>query len=273
MSAEDKLPTAPQSIDLAELFCKLQDQLLAKQNLVRSAITHPGTKGDASEVNWLQLLRDYLPSRYQIEKAFLVDSKGTLSQQQDIVIFDRQYSPFILNESGALYVPAESVYAVIEAKQEFNRDHVIYAADKAASVRSLHRTSAAIQHAGGTYPPKKPFRIPAGIVTVSRGWKEAFGEPFIKVLKETAASEERQIDFGCVLDSGGFSVSYDASGEPTISHSDPSFAVMHFLLNLFRTLQFLGTVPAIDVLEYLEWLKKRECPEECPVVSATPDEE
>lgn len=145
MSTKETAPAHPQSIDLADLFCKLQEQLLAKQNLVRSAIQHPGTKGDASEVNWLQLLRDYLPSRYQIGKAFLVDSKGSLSQQQDIVVFDRQYSHFILNESGALYVPAESVYAVIEAKQDFNRDHVIYAADKAASVRSLHRTSAAIQ--------------------------------------------------------------------------------------------------------------------------------
>jgi hypothetical protein len=257
----EQLPTTPQSIDLADLFCKLQDQLLAKQNLVRSAIPHPGTKGDASEVNWLQLLRDYLPSRYQIEKAFLVDSVGTLSQQQDVVVFDRQYSPFILNESGALYVPAESVYAVIEVKQELNRDHVIYAADKAASVRSLHRTSTSIQHAGGTYPPKSPFRIPAGIVTVSCGWKDAFGEPFIKVLRETAASHERQIDFGCVLDSGGFSVSYNAAGEPTVSHSDASFAIMHFLLNLFRTLQFLGTVPAIDIVEYLRWLEQRECPD------------
>lgn len=125
----EDLPTSAQSINLADLFSKLQEQLLAKQNLVRSAIPHPGTKGDASEVNWLELLRDYLPSRYQVEKAFLVDSQGALSQQQDVVIFDRHYSPFILNQSGALYVPAESVYAVIEAKQELNRDHVIYAAD------------------------------------------------------------------------------------------------------------------------------------------------
>ncbi len=251
----DSTETAPQSIDLADLFCKIQQQLLAKQNLVRSVIPHPGTKGDASELNWLQLLRDYLPGRYQIEKAFVVDSLGTLSQQQDIVIFDRQYSPFILNESGAFYVPAESVYAVIEVKQELNREHIIYAADKAASVRGLHRTSASIQHAGGTYSPKKPFRIPAGIVTISCGWKESFGDSFAKVLTETAASEERQIDFGCVLDSGGFNVSYDASGEPTVRCSDPSFSVMHFLLNLFRTLQFLGTVPAIDVGDYLKWLE------------------
>jgi hypothetical protein len=39
---------------------------------------------------------------------------------------------------------------------------------------------------------------------------------------------------------------------------------MHFLLNLFRTLQFLGTVPAIDVFEYLRWVEKKDCPVVCP---------
>lgn len=252
-------PTEPKSIDLAEMFCSIQEGLLAKQNLVRTAIKHSGSKGDASEVNWIQLLRDYLPKRYCIEKAFLVDSKGVLSQQQDIVIFDQQYSPFLLNVSNAFYVPAESVYAVIEAKQELNRSHVIYAAEKAASVRGLHRTSVPIQSASGVLSAKPPFRIPAGIVTVSSEWKDPFGEPLTKVLTETAASEERQIDFGCVLDAGGFSVAYDASGTPTITQSDPSLAVMHFLLNLFKTLQFLGTVPAIDVGEYLNWLNKKPC--------------
>lgn len=257
------LPTEANSIDLAELFCRLQEQLLAKQNLIRDIVLHPGTKGDASELNWLELLRDYLPKRYRVEKAFLVDSKGTLSQQQDIVIFDRQYSPFILNESGAFYVPAESVYAIIEVKQEMNREHVIYAGEKAASVRSLYRTSAPIYHAGGTHPPKAPFRIPAGIVTVTSGWVEPFGNAFEKVLTEQAASADRQIDFGCVLDGGGFTVSYDASGIPTVTHSDPSFSIMHFLLGLFRTLQFLGTVPAIDIGAYLEWLEKNPCVTAC----------
>ncbi len=259
----DSLPTEAHSIDLADLFCRLQRQLLAKQNLIRDVVLHPGTKGDASELNWLELLRDYLPKRYRVEKAFLVDSNGTLSQQQDIVIFDRQYSPFILNESGAVYVPAESVYAIIEVKQELNRDHVIYAGEKAGSVRRLFRTSAPIYHAGGTHPPKAPFRIPAGVVTVTSGWVEPFGDAFNKVLLEQAASEDRRIDFGCVLDGGGFSVSYDASGIPTVSHSEPSYSIMHFLLGLFRTLQFLGTVPAIDIGAYLEWLEKKPCETAC----------
>lgn len=60
----------------------------------------------------------------------------------------------------------ESVYAVIEAKQNLTRANIIYAGRKAASVRRLHRTSAPIVHAGGTYPiVREPFPIIAGIVS------------------------------------------------------------------------------------------------------------
>jgi hypothetical protein len=255
------------SVDLSNIFCLLQEGLLSKQNLASAAFTHPVAKGDAIEFNWIKLLQDYLPQRYQVERAFLVDSNGVRSEQQDIVIFDRQYSLFILNDGGQLFIPAESVYAVVEVKPELNRDYLIYAGKKAASVRALHRTSAPIQHIGGVNAPRQPFRIPAGIVAIRNGWAEAFGEPFQRALTDTAATQDHQIDFGCVLEGGGFSASYDSAGAPTVSHSEPSFAVMHFLLTLFRTLQSLGTVPAIDVSAYMKWLERKECLDECAVTA------
>jgi hypothetical protein len=49
-----------------------------------------------------------------------VDSLGNFSQQIDVVVFDRQYSPFIFDFREQQIVPAESVYAVFEAKQTIN---------------------------------------------------------------------------------------------------------------------------------------------------------
>ena len=74
-------------------------------------------------------------------KAFVIDSTDTTSQQLDIVIYDRQYTPLIINQDGTLVIPAESVYAVFEAKQSIDASQVDYAAKKIASVRALHRTS------------------------------------------------------------------------------------------------------------------------------------
>ena len=113
----------------------------------RGSFGHGGTKGDASEAVWLELLQGYLPERYRAAGAHVVDSKGAFSHQIDIVIFDRQYSPFIFNFKDQFIVPAESVYAVFETKQAINARHVAYAADKVASVRALHRTSESIPRA------------------------------------------------------------------------------------------------------------------------------
>lgn len=82
-------------------------------------------------------------------KAFVVDSEGHFSEQIDIVVYDRQYSPFIFTFNDQLFIPAESVYAVFEAKQELSADIIRYAQNKATSVRRLKRTSLPIPHAGG----------------------------------------------------------------------------------------------------------------------------
>jgi hypothetical protein len=56
-------------------------------------------------------------------------------------------------------VPAESIYAVFEVKQELNLDTIVDAAAKALSVRRLRKTTVASPHAGGKYPPKLPLKI------------------------------------------------------------------------------------------------------------------
>jgi len=63
-----------------------------------------------------------------------------------------------------LYVPAESVYAVFDVKQDMRRPHIVAAAEKAESVRRLKRTSVPVPFAAGTYKAKPLFEIVAGIL-------------------------------------------------------------------------------------------------------------
>ena len=102
---------------LAQVLSGLHEEIHGRLKQARESIGHPGTKGDASERVWLGLFKHYLPSRYRVKKAHVVDSEGMISDQIDVVIFDRQYSPFIFNFEQEFYVPAESVYAVFESKQ------------------------------------------------------------------------------------------------------------------------------------------------------------
>ncbi len=67
----------------------------------------------------------------------MIDSTGTTSDQIDLVVYDRQYTPLLYNQAGQMYVPAEAVYAVAEVKQTLSKDHIAYAGAKGESVRKL----------------------------------------------------------------------------------------------------------------------------------------
>lgn len=241
-------------VELRTLFLGLQSQMIAQLSTNRYNILHPGTKGDASELRWLETLQSYLPKRYQVEKAFVLDCDGNLSEQVDLIIFDRQYSPFLFNQDGALYVPAESVYGVLEVKQDLGKGELEYAGAKAASVRRLRRTSAPIPHAGGVYPPRTPSHILAGILTLGCSWKPPFGSVFKSALANL--SPECRIELGCALQNGSFSITHSGNGNIVVDISEEGESLIFFFLRLLSCLQSLATVPMLDVNEYAKSLNK-----------------
>lgn len=234
---------------LAKVLESLHQDIQSRLQTARQSFGHPGTKGDASEKIWLKLFQDYLPARYQAEKAHVVDSQGTFSQQIDVVIFDRQYSPFIFNFEGEKVMPAESVYAVFEAKQSINGDYVKYAQEKAASVRRLHRTSLPIPHAGGVYDPKPLIPILGGILTFESDWNPPLGEALRSAL--AADGGDGKLNMGCVAAHGLFRFDEQSNDYVFEDGGKPATA---FLFNLISQLQFSGTVPMIDIQAYGRWL-------------------
>jgi hypothetical protein len=242
-------------IDLRQIFLGLQSQMISKLSTGRTNISHPGTKGDATELGWIKMLNTYLPKRYQVDKAFVLDANGQISEQIDIVIFDRQYSPFLFNQDGAIYIPAESVYAVIEVKQDLSKKVIEYAGSKAASVRRLKRTSAPIPHAGGIFPPKQHCEIIAGVLTLRSAWTPALGTKFEAAI--AGLSENQKIDLGCALQSGAFEVTYKGDVKPRIERSGKKDSLIFFFLRLLSRLQQIGTTPALDISEYATSLRTK----------------
>jgi hypothetical protein len=234
---------------LSQLLSGLHDDIQQKLAISRKSFAHPGTMGDASESVWLEMLQAYLPQRYQAATAHVVDSNGNFSDQIDVVVFDRQYSPFIFKYQGQTIVPAESVYAVFEAKQSANANQVKYAQDKVGTVRRLHRTSLPIPHAGGTFPAKALIPILGGLLTFESDWNPPLGSALEKAL--TTGNPDGRLDIGCVAAHGHFHYDVSASGYVFTPEGRPATA---FLFNLISTLQFSGTVPMIDIQAYAQWL-------------------
>jgi hypothetical protein len=127
------------------------------------------------------------------------------------------------------------------------------AQQKAQSVRSLERTSATIVHAGGQYkhPPRDNKPIIAGILANKRGWADP-----LKGLDEHLPKDPADpgfLNIGIALDTVCFDYTPTLDGDTVQvarTTSAPDQQLIHFVIRLFRQLQTIGTVPAVDMQAY-----------------------
>lgn len=235
--------------DLSELYSGMQDQMLSELRSSRKVFDHSPTKGEATEVNWIEWMNKYLPKRYCVDKAFVIDSDNNVSQQIDLVIYDQQYSHPVFSTGKSKYVTAESVYAVFEIKQTLNKRYMEYAGDKIKSVRELTRTSVPIVSANGQTKPKTPHRIISGILTLDSSWSDPIHKNVVQYMLSRPSLEK--IDLICCLEKGSFAAMYDENFSVTdVLYSIKEESLIFFFLELLKKLQPIGTVPAIDINEY-----------------------
>lgn len=240
------MPDEP--FDLHAAFLSKQTLLRTWLETGRTIATHPSAKGDSSELHWRDMLCEFLPRRYQVSKGFVVDSAGWRSEQIDIIIHDQTFSPLLWEDGGYLYIPAESVYAVFEVKQDLSLEHVKAAGQKAASVRRRVRTQGEFGWLQGV--GRKPlFPVLAGLLTGDSDWNPPFGEPFYNAL--AGLSEPEHLDLGCALKQGSWDWDSDGHSDPRgLQLSTPEASLISFCMHLLARLQKLGTVGGIDYKAY-----------------------
>ena len=247
-------------------FAGLQTEMNAALNVNRFAIRHQGSKGDATEDKWIEFLRRYLPKRYDVDKAMVIDYEGNVSQQIDIVLYDVFYTPFIFNHDGFKYIPAEGVYAVFEVKQDI-KNNIDYAGEKIESVRMLKRTSIPMINSGRVCPARPLSPILGGILTSTSFYKKH--DTIEEQLRNLSGMQS--LDLCCCADKYSFYIEYGKSFaefngtemEDIYKHYDsriitavifnkhPENSIFTFFLQLVQYLKMIGTVPAIDINAYL----------------------
>ncbi len=227
-------------IDIKKLFSALDEEMRLKLSSKIDEIYHPTAKGNEVELNWIGLLRNYLPERYKVNNGFVVDHEGNISEQIDIIIYDRHFTPFIFRGENVVYIPAEGVYAVFEVKPKFDKENYDYAVKKLKSVNELKRTSASFVHIMGK-DKKELFEVIGGILTKENGSKDIYNN-----LK--AGSELAMV---LCLDCGIKIVE-----EKIVVIQDGAPILAFFLLKLIEKLRALGSVPALDVDKYLGFVNE-----------------
>lgn len=207
-----------------------------------------------------------------MDKAIVIDSTGNVSEQMDVVIYDAIYTPFIFKQDGFMYIPAESVYAVFEVKQDV-KGNIEYAAQKIESVRKLKRTSIEMVASGKSMAARPLTKIIGGILTTTSTYSK--NDTIIDQLQKLEGLQT--LDMGCLCDTGSFYVDYNETIpkgiEPTnniednrkyielvyksrtvkeIKFSDKDVSLFTFFLQLVSYLKSIGTVAAIDINAYLK---------------------
>lgn len=243
-----------EAFDLHSAYTAKEKELAARLNLGGELTDHGSIVGAGTEHGWYGYLTGFLPKRYGVASGKVVDCKQQQSEQVDLIVYDAFYSPLLFTVGDATFVPAESVYAVFEVKQTLDKEHLDAAAQKAKSVRRLHRTSALIPNQFGTEITKDLDTLPilAGILSSGSDWKV----PFDELLRNHLAAKDihEAIDFGCALGAGAFDTERAPVAEGRalldVSVSVPNRTLSYFTMRLLHRLQQLGTVGAIDYEAY-----------------------
>ncbi len=229
------------------MFHQVQDQMLAHLS-AGELFEHPTACGAVTEQHWLALFNSYLPHRYRAASAFIVDADGRRSRQIDLAIYDALYSPLLFPDAAGLHIPAESVYAVFEVKQDLNQRLIRDAGRKAASVRRLRRTSVPVISGGEERPAIACRPIVAGILALRSGWPTKIAKRLPEAL--AVLTPEQSLDLGCALRDGAFEKT-----AATFRLSTPSESLIFLMLRLIDRLRALGTAPAADLAAYTRTLE------------------
>jgi hypothetical protein len=78
---------------------------------------HAPTTGTYREEVWKGLFEKIIPKKFCISQGvFIIDSKGHISREVDLAIYDEQYTPYIFNYGKIKFIPIEAAAVVIQCK-------------------------------------------------------------------------------------------------------------------------------------------------------------
>ncbi|MDR0942725.1 MAG: hypothetical protein LBM19_03910 [Holosporales bacterium] len=224
--------------NLRELFKVLDKKI---ESDLSPSVENPSAKGAETESVWLELFEKYLPERYTVSSGFVVDSDDQISDQIDVVIYDRHFTPFVLKLKETNYIPAEAVYAAFEVKQEFSKEDYEYAVEKFNSVKKLKITNAPFADFKGSQTKQmKDWKILGGLITKRMGSEKQF---------EEAKDLDIILSFDYALKLRG----EDDHHKIFKKGENPISAL--FMLKLIEKLRTLGSCPPLDVDAYLKWIE------------------
>lgn len=110
--------------ELSNVYKTYAEFLLQSDSVARLLHNHANINatGNQIEISLRKLLSDLLPNKVHIGQGHIVDQKGSISYQQDLMISENLNSKSILKTLDETeFIPFESVYATCEIKKAWSK--------------------------------------------------------------------------------------------------------------------------------------------------------
>ena len=223
-------------------------------------IEHPTEVGRARENVIRNFLASFCPKDFEFGSGFVFDTHGSISRQQDIVVYRDSYHP-IFNIGGIGYFPVESVAAVMAVKSSLGSRSVLNdALDSLASVKKLDRTGGSLNYVVADDARAllerqvHEHQIFSAVVTTMSG---LYSPIAVEATAQWCESHDRTQWPNWLTSAFDYSIYYDTPGDlprcnsmfaqgivsSVINHKESTVPILDFLGQLLR---FLWMSPIID---------------------------
>lgn len=126
-------------MNIYEVYKGLNETLLSKFRTSKGALNHSGGKGSHLETEFKKFLSLRLPDKYAIGSGELLSSKGEVSKQCDVVIYDTFNSPKLFHSDEHSVFANETVFGVIELKSSLESNDLNLAIQNIISAKMVSK--------------------------------------------------------------------------------------------------------------------------------------
>jgi len=112
--------------------------MLIDFNEISAEISHRGAKGSVRETEVIkEYLEKYLPGNIGVANGECISTDGQVSNECDIILFEKNTTPYLVHKEGYQIFPIECVYGVIEVKSKLDKQQLTDSLKKIVKIKSM----------------------------------------------------------------------------------------------------------------------------------------
>lgn len=250
-------------MNLEQTFKGIKDKMLIDFNDISSQVTHRGSKGKIREREIVkEYLEKYLPGNIGIANGECISTDGRVSPECDVILYEKNTTPYLIHKDGYQVFPIECVYGVIEIKSKLDRSQLKDSVDKIIEIKSMPKTAYEAQKGpiiqSTTLYGKELDYFPTicMIFSFDSIELETLKQHFVEMQKDVPC--EKQVDSLWVLNkgmiihrnkTGAIELAPNPNTDPKIIKSENPLLLLTIHLQMLMS---SGWLPRFKIIRYLE---------------------